>query len=198
MASEREWFELTSAGDAGALEQLMMPHLPGLRRFMQNRAGDLLDIESVSDLVQSVCRETLEALAQERFEYQGEAEFKQWLYNAALFKLKNRRRYWHADRRAGARDAGPGLTEDEVRALSGASPSQHALENEGIERLRCAFERLPDNYRHVIRRARFEQASHREVAAELGITEKASRGLLARALARLAMAEGPGNDSSGA
>lgn len=186
MTSEREWFERTSAGDPAALEQLMTAHLPGLRRFVRNRAGDLLEVESASDLVQSVCREALEALARERFEYQGEAEFKQWLYNAALFKLRNRRRYWRADRRDGARDAPP-LSADELRALSGASPSELALENEDLERLRRAFGELPEDYRRVIRRVRFEGASHRVVAAELGITEKASRGLLARALARLAM-----------
>ena len=47
-------------GDAAAIDSLLGMHLPGLRGFLQNRAGDLLQgKETVSDLVQSTCREVL-------------------------------------------------------------------------------------------------------------------------------------------
>ena len=100
--------ENASRGDVTAIEALLEHHLPGLRNFVRRRApGVVAARESSSDLVQSVCREVLEHLADERLEYRGEAEFKKWLYQAALNKLQNRRRYHLAEKRDPGREVTP-------------------------------------------------------------------------------------------
>ncbi len=190
---DRELVERTSQGDAAALGVLLERHLPGLRRFLARRAGGVVGArESVSDLAQSVCREVLEDLEGERFEYRGEPEFKQWLYQAALYKVQDRRRYHGAEMRAGGREVagrapgseGSSSRLDFFRTL--CTPSQEAMRQEDLDALQRAFERLPERYAAVIRLVHFEGRSHREVAEELEISEANSRVLLARAVARLA------------
>ena len=54
------------------MEALLERLLPDLQRYVKRNVGDLLAAkESSSDLVQSVCRELLERLGSERFEYRG-------------------------------------------------------------------------------------------------------------------------------
>jgi hypothetical protein len=50
-----------------------------------------------------VCREVLSDLAAQRLEFRGEGEFRKWLFQAADLKLKEKRRYWGAKKRAAAR-----------------------------------------------------------------------------------------------
>jgi DNA-directed RNA polymerase specialized sigma24 family protein len=105
MDDSEELVRDASRGDRVAVDALLERHLPDLRRYVDQRAGRaLLEKESASDLVQSVCAELFEGLRAERFEYRGELEFKQWLYGAALFKLQTRRRHWRADMRDPARE----------------------------------------------------------------------------------------------
>ena len=175
-------------GDRAAVEELLARFLPGVERHLARHAGGLIRAkESASDLAQSVCREVLERLADERLEYQGEAAFKQWLYQAALHKLQNRGRHYRADKRDAGREA---VTPLEELAQAPTTASMHAIRNEESEQVRDAMARLPDRDRRIIELVHFEQKSHQEAAAELGITDAHSRVLLARALARLARLAG--------
>lgn len=196
-----------SNGVPGAVDSLLQKHLPGLRRFLSARAGALVGArESGADLAQSVCREVLQRIEVGNFEYRGEAQFKQWLYQAALFKIQDRRKYWLADKRAAGREvpmagAGSGTGEgglaEEAAAVHGATPSQDAALNEELEAIRRAFDQLPERYAAVLKAVHFEGRSHRDVAEELGTTEANSRMLLSRALARMAKlraSEGLGED----
>src|SRR5438552_14795863 len=89
--NSRQLVEDASRGEAPAIDALLERYLPDLLRYVRRRAGPaILKKESGSDVVQSVCRELFENLRTERFEYRGEAEFKQWLYGAALLKLEGR------------------------------------------------------------------------------------------------------------
>lgn len=187
----RQLVESASRGDAAAVESLLERYLPGLERYARRHAGDLVVAkESGADLVQSVCRELLDRLGSERFEYRGEAEFKQWLYQAALLKIRNRRRYYLADRRDAGREVA--FDPEQRRSREDAffrtlsSPSRQAMLHEELERVRAVFGELPESYRRVITLAHVEERPHREIAEILGITEAHSRVLLSRALARLA------------
>ena len=177
-----------SRGDAPAIEALLGRYLPELRRYVGRRAGRaVLDKESGSDVVQSVCRELFEGLRSERFEYRGEAEFKQWLYGAALLKLEGRRRHWQAGKREAAREVPAGSRASAFRdPADSATPSRGAIAREDAERLRAALAELPEHYREIVELAHVDGLSHREIATRLGITETNSRVLLSRALARLA------------
>lgn len=174
--------EEASRGERGAVDALLERFLPDLQRYVARNAGGLVAAkESSSDLVQSVCRELLERLEDRRFRYRGEAEFRKWLYGAALMKISNRARYWRAERRDPGREA-------ELAEPPGAqaSPSRQAELDEQLDRLREALERLPERYREVIALAQVDGLSHAEIAARLDIAESHSRVLLSRALARLA------------
>ena len=99
------------SGDAAALEELLERHLPELRRYVRKRISPaLLEKESSSDVVQSVCREVLQGV--DNFEYQGEVAFRSWLHRTALRKLVHHQRYHEAQKR----DA----SEVEVSTLSAA------------------------------------------------------------------------------
>ena len=181
-----------SHGDERAVESLLTHYLPDVERYLRRHApAQVLAKESGADLAQSVCREVLERLADERFEYRGEAEFRRWLYNAAELKLKNRFRFYGRDRRAADREVGPisspdGPAAGEALYRTLFTPSQHAIRSEELERFEAALAGLSEDERAVIRLFHMEGLSHREIARRRGIQEGHSRTLLSRALARLA------------
>lgn len=179
----RDLVESASRGDEPAIEALLGRFLPGLERYVRRRAGAVvLGHESSSDVVQSVCRELLVNLRRERFEYRGEAEFKQWLYTAALQKLEGRRRHWRAEKREAAREVAP----DGFDPPASATPSADAVRREQFDALRSSLTSLPANYREILTLAYIDGLAHAEIAARLAISETNSRVLLSRALARLA------------
>ncbi|TAH37195.1 MAG: sigma-70 family RNA polymerase sigma factor [Planctomycetota bacterium] len=181
-----------SAGDSSVLPELVRRYLPGLRRYVRHHAGGLiLRREASEDLVQSACREMLERLADERYQFQGEAQFRQWLYQAALFKIQDRRRYHGAQRRDPDREARrPQLSSAEALSSvlfhDAGTPSEAAARRERIVRLQAALEQLPERYRTVLDLAYRDELPHEEIAARLDITPQNSRVLLSRALSRLA------------
>ncbi len=184
-----------SRGDAEAVDELLARYLAPLRAYVRGRMGGLpAGKEAPSDVVQSACREVLEHLADERLTLRTEAEFREWLFRAALYKLNDRRRFWGRARRDPRREERadrPSRVDDFFRSL--ATPSREADANEELRRVARAFEELPPRYRDALRLARVEGLSHREIADRLGVNEGASRMLLSRAAARLArlLARGP-------
>jgi len=162
--------------------------LPGLRAFVRLRLGDRLrSRESSQDIAQSVCREALTDL--DRFEYRGPHSFRNWLYLHAERKIRDRGRFWGRERRDMDREHGRGAEKDELEAQIRTffTPSRDAAAREELERVEQAFRQLPEDYRRVIILVRVLGLPHREAASELGRTELATRTLLSRALARLAL-----------
>ena len=174
-------------GDPTALEGLLVHELPNLRGFVRLRMGPALrELESTSDVVQSVCREVLQDVS--RIEYRGESSFRHWLYLAAERKLKDRARHWGRAKRDPGRLAG---TEPELEGLlptyaGFCSPSEAAIGQEQLARVEAAFDKLPDSYREAILLSRVVGLSNQELAEELGHEEAYTRTLLSRALVRLA------------
>lgn len=180
-----------SRRDAEAVDAMIVRHLPGLRGFIERRAGALLrEKESCSDLVQTVCREAIENIGNYRFH--DENGFKQWLYSAALHKIHARARHYRAGKRDAHRERP--LPDDAASTAGGAdvprdvrTPSRQAAAREDLAILREAFDRLPDDYREVIVLSREHGLPHAEIAKRLSRSEPAVRVLLSRALARLVM-----------
>ncbi len=173
-------------GDARAVEALMQRLLPGLQGFLYRRADDLiLKEETPEDLAQSVCREVLVRMQDGRFTFRGDAEFKQWIYEAALLKLRARARFY----RAGRRDVRK--RNDDTHSFSGhparvsATPSRIALAEEQKQKVLAALDHLPERDAQILRLAVLEQVTHQQIAQQLDISESHSRVLLSRALARL-------------
>jgi RNA polymerase sigma-70 factor (ECF subfamily) len=170
------------------LAERLLGHLPGLTRFVRRRMGaELASRESASDIVQSTCRELLHAAPE--FADQGDASFQRWLRSAAEHKLRNRARYWRAQRRDARERPLAALAHDtagEAAAPESSHPSHAASLRDEAGRLARAFERLPADYRAVVARSQIDGASHAEIARESGRSPEAVRKLLARAMARFA------------
>jgi len=170
-------------------------HLGVLRAFVHLRVGRALRAkEETQDLVQSVCREVLAELP--RNDVRSGSGFRKWLLRAAENKIRDRWRHWHREKRDSAREVDLDSTRaiDEETACQLASwitPSRQAAGREELARLERAFCELPDDYREVIVLARLRGWSHERIAERLGRTEIATRTLLSRALARLALALEP-------
>lgn len=175
-------------GDRASLERLLEAQLPALRAFVRLRMGSLRRREESSDVLQSTCRQVLQSLG--TFEYRGEAEFRDWLFTAALNKLTDKGRRQHADCRDVDREVhlGDGPSNDgelEQAYAFFVTPSRHAVAREHVQRLEAAFDALPEPQREVILLSRLVQLPHAEIGRRLGRSEGAVRNLLYRGLARL-------------
>ncbi len=178
-----------SGGDPLDVNALIAQHLPSLNAYMRLRTGAKLSArESISDLVQSTCREALGSV--EKVPDLNSAEFKYWLFTVAERKIKKKVRYWDAEKRTRSRETGP-MQPDEQRALLqsyGAfqSPSHGAVIDDELASIETAMEDLPDDQREVVLLHCMLEVPHREIAERLGRNEAAVRQTLSRALARLA------------
>ena len=175
-----------SSPDPSALPELLARHVPLLRAFLRLRMSrQLRSLEESSDLVQTVCRELLDH--RDGFAFRGDAEFRAWLCTAALNKLRERERFWTAEKRDPQRKKEL-VTEDHALAACYASvltPSRAAIGKESLERFERAFEELSEQQREVVILVRLSGLSHAQAAEQLGTTEVATRSLLHRALVRL-------------
>jgi RNA polymerase sigma-70 factor (ECF subfamily) len=70
------------------------------------------------------------------------------------------------------------------------TPSRSAAKHEGIEAVQVAMAGLPEDYREAIRLRYLEQKSVEEVAAAMGRSAAAIRGLLDRAKKKMRAAMG--------
>jgi RNA polymerase sigma-70 factor (ECF subfamily) len=174
------------SGDGAALDALIERHLPALRAYVRLNVPPSVRVrESCSDLVQSVCREVLRA--RDGFEYRGPEAFRAWLYHWALHKIKDRAKYFRAEKRAAGREVDAG-GDDGLAALyaSVGTPSAVAIAHENAALLEQAFDCLDGEDREVIALCRIAGVPRDEVARVLGKSPGAVRTQLSRALVRLA------------
>ena len=174
--------------DGHELGSLLVRHLPAVRAYVRLRAGRAFRAkESASDLVQSVCREVLQA---GRFEYQGEAAFRRWLMQAAEHKLADRFTHWFGTAKRDLRrevDVAPasedGALAAELRTF--LTPSRHAQGRETLARFEAAFDRLSAEGKEVLLLTRLLGLSAAEVGERMQKKPGAVRTLLWRTLAQL-------------
>lgn len=177
-------------GDEAAARALLTRYLDPLRVYVHQHAGrELLAKESSVDLVQSVCREVLEDAANGAFAYRDEGQFRAFLFQAALNKIRGKGRFHGRQRRSSRREVeAQGLEPSVADALFANlhTPSRSAAEKEERERFLQAFAQLTEPQQQLIEWAHIDGLSHKEIGARLAISEGNSRVQLARALARLA------------
>lgn len=172
-----------SRGDANAALALLQIYLPRLRAFVRSRLGpELRARESHSDVVQSVCRELIEA--KDGFRYGGETAFRGWLFTAALNKVREKVRHHRQARRAIGREV-PSSRALAVPEGGVTSPSYAAMAGERVAALEASLDTLADSDREIIALARLAGLPIADVAARLGKSVEAARKQLGRALLRL-------------
>jgi RNA polymerase sigma-70 factor (ECF subfamily) len=176
-------------GEARAVDSLFARNLPPLVAFIRARSGRAIAArESAADIAQSVFREVL--MDAERIELKGEAAFRNWLFMQATRKVLDRAKFHGRDRRDFGKEvaipeAGPAADALLACYASIASPSHHAVAKEELERFESAVQKLPENQRDAVTMSRMVGLSYDQVAEQMGISESAVRGLVARGLAAL-------------
>ncbi|MEO0478117.1 MAG: sigma-70 family RNA polymerase sigma factor [Planctomycetota bacterium] len=159
------------------LDEVLERQLPALERFVRGKMGAELSAQEASaDIVQSVCREWVQA----DFEYRNEDALRAWLFRAALTKIHNHSRV------SARRRARPDLRSNlDLLISEGRTPSSEVVERENLRSLFEALKTLPLVDQRLIEWVYLAEMPHKQAADRLGITPAASRQRLARALARL-------------
>lgn len=180
---DHDWFAAARAGDPGAVERLIERYQPRLHAYIRLRLGDRVRAREASmDVVQSVCRELLAAAP--AFEFRGEERFRDWLFTAALNKIRDKQRFHGRDKRDAARELD--LDDDGMQqAASFLTPSVDAIGHETAAAVTAALAELREEHREVITLARIVQLPHDVIAESMGRSEPAVRQLLVRALLAL-------------
>lgn len=177
-------------GDERALEELLLRHYQRLRAFIRLRVdASTRRRESVSDITQSVCREVLRNA--DRFEYQGEAAFRSWLFTAALRKLGDRRDFHGAVKRDPGREVAVDAADGGADALAevyrtSLDPAGAAQRTEWTELLEHAFDALSDREREALTLRSICELKYDAIGAEMDCAPESARKLVQRARVRLA------------
>lgn len=176
-------------GEPRAVDSLFARNLPPLVAFIRARAGKAIAArESAVDIAQSVFREVLEDV--DRIELKGEGAFRNWLFMQATRKVLDRAKFHARDRRDAAKEiaipeVGPAADALLECYASIATPSRHAAAKEELARFEAAVQELPDAQRDAVTMSRLMGLSYEQIAQQMGATESAVRGLVARGLAAL-------------
>ena len=178
------------AGSREALGQV----LQACRGYLLLLAERELDPElrakgGASDLVQETFLEAQKDFS--HFQGNSEEELRAWLRQILLHNLANFTRRYRATakRRVGREVAldvsGSSADREGGLLLDALSPSGLAIQEEQVQALRQALERLPDDYRRVILLHYQEQRPFEEIAPLMHRSYDAVRSLWARAIRRL-------------
>jgi RNA polymerase sigma-70 factor (ECF subfamily) len=178
-----------SASQPPDLDALFARNLPPLVAFIRARTGRAVaGRESAADIAQSVCREVLQDMG--GFAYRSDEAFRGWLFMQAARKILDRNRFLHRERRDVAREREQ-PTEEQARTLltcyaTLGTPSRCASAREELARIEAAVQELPEAQRDAVSMSRLMGMAYADIAAVLGVSESAVRGLVARGLATVA------------
>jgi RNA polymerase sigma-70 factor (ECF subfamily) len=179
MANEQALVDLARGGDREALGRLFERHSDGLEAMVRSRVGEAVRaFTEVDDIVQETFLRARKSL--DRFEWQGEASFRSWLFGIANHAILDLAK--SAKRRGGDRngEAFPELASDD--------PSRATLmrQEEREDRLRDSLGDLSPDHRAVIELVVLEELPIGDVALRIGRSYGATQKLLTRALNKLA------------
>jgi RNA polymerase sigma-70 factor (ECF subfamily) len=199
-----ELIRRSARGDDAARQDLLARHRGRLRQMIGVRLDRrLLARLDPSDVVQEVLVEAHQKLND--YLRDQPLPFYPWLRQIAWQRLVKIHQHHHARKRGVTRE-GPGLLElpdesvgdlAERLAISGTSPSRHAVREELRLRVRGALRQLGERDREVLVLRYLEQMSLAEIAAVLGVNEGAVKSRHARALLRLQALLGDAGEGEG-
>lgn len=170
-------------GDEAAFRVLLESQTPALRERIGRRMAPLLRRRvSINDVLQEVAIVAFERRA--RFAGQTRADFNRWIGAIADRSIQAQvHRHVGTYKRTLYNEVSRPDRGDTAGVVgSTASPSQHAIAAEVEERVLRAMERLPPDYREVIRLHRQEGASLQEVGERMDRQYGAVKKLHGRAM----------------
>jgi RNA polymerase sigma-70 factor (ECF subfamily) len=184
------WLAQARAGSPEALGRV----LDACRQYLLLVAEQDLDPAlrakgGASDLVQQTFLEAQGDFA--RFRGDSEGELLAWLRHLLRNNLIDFTRQYRAtakrgvDREVPLADDDASRGSDPVVPADTPSPSGHAMARERDDSLRAAMDRLPEDYREILRLRYDDGLGFDDIAARMGRTPEAARKLWARAVARL-------------
>lgn len=165
-------------GDRSAFDEFVAQVLPVLQRFAASRLRT--DPEVVRDVVQSTLCKAIESLPG----YRGEGALLSWVCGIcrfeifALFKDRQRAPY------IGLFEENAEMEKALARVrLAVDDPEQSLVEDEVRSMVHLTLDSLPGNYGRLLELKYCQAASVREIALDLGLSEKAVESRLTRARA---------------
>lgn len=184
---EAEIIPLAVAGDEKALEELLVGRHDQLMRYLERQMSPAVQAKvAPEDILQLTYLQVFKSIS--GFEPKGPGAFFGWLKTIASRKLidasRQRGREHLAAKPAGA--AAGSQSQSGYASLMGmladsdAGPGGEAMADELRGAFHVALANLPDNYREVVQYRYLEDWPLEEVAAKLGVSEGAARGLCHR------------------
>jgi RNA polymerase sigma-70 factor (ECF subfamily) len=170
---ERDLIASVLRKDRKAAARFVAAHIDGVYAYARHRLAPHADL--VDDVVQDVFLAALKGLAG----FEGQSSLRTWLLAIARHKIEDI--YRQRLRSALATDVES--TEDEP-ASDDISLDEQIDRARAAARTRRVLERMPERYALILLWRYWEQRSARDVAAEIGTTEKSVERLLARARAK--------------
>lgn len=192
--AERDYLEAAIAGSQPAIEQLLLAYYSLLEEYIEKSISGRANRHfSAEDILQVVFSQVFKDIA--RFEPCRDGAFFGWLKAIADHRIIDAFR--KLDRGGGKQisiaqygDSGTIADLFEMLCEKSPSPSRLVRNNEALSAMRIAIAELPTEQQEAIRLLRLEQKSLSDVAAELGRSEPAVRGLVYRAMQNLTQAMG--------
>jgi RNA polymerase sigma-70 factor (ECF subfamily) len=177
-------------GDAMALKLLLTKSRTRLRDQMAGRVPrDLRSVLDVDDIVQETHVEIFRRI--DGFKPQNNGSFDRWVTTIALSRLRNAIKRYRAAKRGGRHRATSLVSrnmEDSALALldnladPGRTPSRCVARTEAVEAVQNALAELPDHYRRAVWLVHIEGQPVKNVAIDMGKSERAIHGLCRRGL----------------
>ncbi len=148
--------------------------------------ADLCAKAGASDLVQETFLEAQRDFG--RFHGGSRGEFRFWLLRILMHNVQAFSRFYReTDKRCVAREVGLGITSANGGpyydvAASTASPSAKIVAREHSQTLKAALEKLPEDYRQVVRLRYEANLSFEQIGRAMGRSPEAARKVWARAM----------------
>lgn len=173
-------------GDRAALDRLLERVQSRLKRLAEGRIGPGLRAKvRTSDVLQSTYLDVVRSV--DKFEGDDEDAFVAWVARIMENNIRDKGKYFQARKRREPEGPTLSLNEADKMKLPGPTPSAEAVRAEDLLLVSRALDGLAEDYRKVIILRMVEGQSHKEIGDALGRTEAATRMLLSRARASLAI-----------